>query len=154
MSDIQTAIVETVKDFTKEPDGPADEMLDALLAADRNDLTGKSAIRYMMRLGIWRPERNGGFHDAINHFFAHYDGRETMEPEEYQAKTKSLIQEAWGYECAEIVAPAPTKVETKPKVKKKPVTRKAETVPEDEEEGESGSRTFKTIREQEEEKNS
>ena len=150
MSEIQEQITQQVKSFVADPDGPSDEMIDALLAADRSDITGKAAVRYMMQVGAWRFERNGGFHHAMNHFFAHYEGRETIDPEQYQTLTKDLIKDLWGYECKEIV-PAP-KVEApvkkaKPKAKTK---AKAYTVNEDEEEGESGSRIFKSIREQDE----
>lgn len=147
-------IVNAVRDFASKPQGPSDALTAALLGVDREDLTARAGVRYLMRVGAWRYEPNGDFNRAMNHLFAHYEGRPAVEPETYQEQTKQIIQDLWGFECVPIVI-VPKEAAAKPERKPNPgkVTRRPRMISDDEaaqynEEGESGSRTFKSINEQ------
>lgn len=154
MTGVEIEVVEQVRIFAGDdsPTAPSGDLTDSLLALDRDNLTGKSAIRYLMRIGKWRFESNGGFHDAMQHLFGHFEGCQTVEPEVYQAQSTTLIKDLWNYDYV-MPIPAPA-VEKTPAAKKKPVrSRKAYTIPDDEvtgssEEGVSGSKKFKSINEQ------
>lgn len=148
----EALLVDRVREFVANPEGPADDMIESLLSAERTDISAQAAVRYMLRVGAWRSERNGGFHEAMNHLFAHYEERPAVDPTEYQATTKQIIQDNWNYECVPIViVPRAPKPETEEKAKRKPPARKAKAYTEAEEaaeEGVSGSRTYKSINEQ------
>lgn len=144
MVQIQNGLAEGVKAFLDNGDRG---FLTTMRELDRNSIEGQATIRYLMQLKHWPFTPDSDFAGLLEHFFGTFPERKSLEPAEYQAKTASLIKDAWDYECVVVVPePRPEPEEKKPTVKsKKPKTVKDVA----EEEGESGSRTFKSIRQQE-----
>jgi len=137
---IDTSLAKQVNSFLESGDR---SFLTALLEMDRNDVSGQAIVRYLMNKRHWPFTPDSDFAQAIQHLFGEYPERIKRAPEEYVKATSELIKQAFDYECVTIV-PEP-RPEPTPKTKAAPKkSRKSETVP-SEEEGESGSRTFKSI---------
>jgi hypothetical protein len=147
MVQIQSALAEGVKAFLESGDR---SFLETMRGLDRQDIEGQATVRYLMQLKHWPFTPDSDFAGLLDHFFGAFPDRKSLSPEEYQAKTFDLIKSTWGYECVVVVPePRPEPEAKKPAVKSK-ASKKPLTVKEDsEEEGESGSRTFKSIRQQE-----
>jgi hypothetical protein len=143
---IDSKLAEQVKAFL---DGGDRSFLDTLQAMDRNDQSGQAVVRYLMQIKHWPFTADSVFSDLLTHFFADCGERTKVDPVDYKAATAKMIKDAFDYECIEIVAeprpepkPNPGKVTRRPKM-----ISEAEDTKDDSEEGESGSRVFKSINE-------
>lgn len=149
MVQIQSALAEGVKAFLESGDR---SFLETMRGLDRNDIEAQATIRYLMQLKHWPFTPDSDFAGLLDHFFGEFPERARRDPEEYQTKTFDLIKSTWDYECV-VVVPTPRPAEEKkPAAKTKPKGSKKPQMVEDtdgEEEGETGSRTFKSIRQQE-----
>ena len=141
---INSNIVAGVKEFL---DGGDRSFLSDLLAGPRDNVEGQAVVRYLMQIKHWPFTPGSEFAETLEHLFGEYPERKKMDPEEYRTTTEKMILEAFDYQCIEVV-PEP-KPEPKPNPGKR--TKRPQMVKDDdgEEEGESGSKTFKSIREQE-----
>ena len=143
---ISPQIVTGVKAFLESGDR---SFLNELKGLERTDITGQAIVRYLMQLKHWPFTPDSDFAQTLEYFFGHFPERTLLEPAEYQATTFSLIKDAFDYECVVVVP----EVRERPAVVEKPArktSRKPATVPDshvEESEGESGSRSFKTLRE-------
>lgn len=146
MAGIQNELAEGVKAFLASGDRA---FLSTMQNLDRNSIEGQATIRYLMQLKHWPFTPDSEFEGLLNHFFGHYPDRKSMKAEDYREVTDGLIKDTWGYECVvvvpEPVAPKAEKPNPGKRTSKPRMVSEAQSV----EEGESGSRTFKTIREQE-----
>ena len=140
---INSSLVAEVKEFLDSGDRT---FLAHMLERPRDDIEGQAIVRYLMQIKHWPFTPGSEFAEVLEHLFGEYPERQKMEPGEYQATTEKMILEAFGYQCIEVV-PEP-KPEPKPNPGKR--SKRPQMVPDDEgEEGETGSKTFKSIREQE-----
>lgn len=118
-----------------------------LMNMDRNAIEGQAVVRYLMQLKHWPFTPESEFSAALDHLFAEYPGRTKREAQEYQDTTFQLIKETFDYECI-VVVPEP-RPEPKPnpgKVTRRPkMVKESETEGGAQDEGESGSRTFKSL---------
>lgn len=135
---INMSLVSDVKEFLDSGDR---SFLTILRTGDRNDIEGQAVVRYLMQLKHWPFTPESDFAEALDHLFGEYPERKKIEPAEYQATTEKMILEAFGYQCIE-VKPEPAKVEEKVEKPKKAKVTKQKS----DEEGESGSRTFKRLK--------
>lgn len=123
MTDLESVVVRQTKDLV-EGKNEGHELLDSLLGLDRENITGKAAIRYLLQAKAWELTLTNPFAPAMEHLFAHYEGKPKEEPEVYRAKTRDLIKDLWGFECVE--APlAPEKPPYQPPEKKAPPKKRA-----------------------------
>lgn len=137
---INLSLADDVKEFLDSGDRA---FLTHLLMSPRDDIESQAVVRYLMQIKHWPFTPESDFAKALDHLFGEYPGRVKRDPKEYQDTTFALIKETFGYECI-VVVPEP-RPEPKPnpgKVTRRPKMVKEETV---EEEGESGSRTFKSL---------
>ena len=136
MTELEMAIVRQTKDLA-EGKNQGHELLDSLLGVDRENITGQSAIRYLLQIKLWDLTPTSPFAPAMQHLFGQYDGKPRVEPEVYRAKTRDLIRDLWGFECIEapltpevVRESSPHKSTTKKKAPaKKPAPRKVKEVP-------------------------
>lgn len=142
MSQIHKELSSGVKSFLDSGDR---SFLGVLREMDRNDIAGQATLRYLMQLKHWPFTPDSDFAGLLEHFFGTFAERKPITSEEYQKETFDLIKDAWGYECI-IVIPEPVapKVE-KPKAGKKAIKPRMVSESESDDEGESGSRSFKSI---------
>lgn len=76
----------------KEP-GP---LIQALLALDREDIHGQSAIRFLMAKNKWDFTPGESFDKALEHLFGAFEDRKPISSEEYIKTTHDFILETWG----------------------------------------------------------
>jgi hypothetical protein len=101
-----------------------------------------------MQIKHWPFTPGSDFSSALDHLFGEYPGRTKRDPQEYQDTTFAMIKEAFDYECVVVVPePQEPKPEKKPNPGKRTSKPRMQSEEESVEEGESGSRTFKSIRE-------
>lgn len=142
MSQINVELINGVKAFLDNGDR---SFLNLLKEMDRNDIQGQATVRYLMQLKHWPFTPDSDFAELLTHFFAAFPERKAMEPEVYQKTTFDLIKDAWDYECVAVVPePREPKVE-KPKATKRSTKPAMMSESSSDEEGESGSKTFKSI---------
>lgn len=141
MLQINPQLIEGVNSFKEKADR---SFLNLLREMDRNDIQGQATIRYLIQLKHWPFTPDSEFAGLLEHFFGSYEGRKSLSPQEYQNTTFEMIKSAWGYECVlPVVEPKEPVVE---KTKSSRKASKPKMVSEDSlEEGESGSKTFKSI---------
>jgi hypothetical protein len=135
-----SSLADDVKEFLDSGDR---EFVTILRMSPRDDIQAQAVVRYLMQIKHWPFTPDSDFAHALEHLFGDYPERKKVDPVEYKATTEKLILEMFGYQCIEVV-PEPAPVEEKaekPKRGKKSVKEKAD------EEGESGSRTFKSLNE-------
>jgi hypothetical protein len=120
---IQAEIVSGVNLFLESGDRG---FLTLLKDLERTDIRGQATIRYLMQLEHWPFTPDSEFAGLMNHFFADFPERNHPSPEEYQATTKALIQEAWNYTC-QVIVPTPKEPVEKSETKKAPAPRKTST---------------------------
>lgn len=121
----------------------SDEFLAILFAMDVEDIFPRAVIRYLMNSGGWplgvKVHNTENWSNVIEKFFGVITGGTKFIPDNYLEVTKSIIKDAFDYDIAD-----PVKVEVEPKKTAKKTAKKTT------EEGESGSKTFKSIQEMEE----
>lgn len=119
--------------------------LATMQSMDRNSIEAQAVIRYLMQIKHWPFTPDSEFAGLLDHFFAEFPERKKLNPQEYQATTFSLIKDTFGYECV-VVVPEP-RPEPEKKPAKKPTSKrsKPEMIPEEESEGASGSKTYKSL---------
>ena len=146
MVQIQNVLAQGVRDFLDSGDR---SFLSTMQDMDRNDIEAQATIRYLMQLKHWPFTPDSDFAGLLERFFGQFPDRKSLAPEEYQKTTFDLIKATWDYECVAVVPePAAPKAEKKPSPAKRS-SKPAMAKDESDEEGESGSRTFKSIRQQE-----
>ena len=148
MVQIQNTLVEGVKTFLDSGDR---SFLDTMQGLDRNSIEAQATIRYLMQLKHWPLTPDSDFAGLLDRFFGEYPERTKMDAETYRQTTFDMIKSAWQYECIVVLPEPKAEAEDMPK---KPArgkaAKKSHMVKDDEgEEGETGSKTFKSIREQE-----
>ena len=146
MAAINLALASDVKEFLDSGDRA---FLTHLLMSPRDDIECQAVVRYLMQLKHWPMTPDSDFSKALEHLFGDYPERPKRDAAEYQQLTKDMIQQAFGYECVTIVPEAKPAVEAKPNPGKRTSKPRMQSEAESLEEGESGSRTFKSIRESE-----
>lgn len=110
---------------------------------DRNDIKAKAAIRYLFNVGKWSLEEGSKFAEVLEHHFAKNDGMVEMEPQIYQKVTGEIIKDLWDHEIQVVVIQPAPKAENPKPVRTAKKTRKSVST---DSEGESGSRTFKSLK--------
>lgn len=149
MVQINSALADGVKAFLASGDR---SFLATMQGLDRNDIEAQATVRYLMQLKHWPFTPDSEFEGLLNHFFGTYPDRVQVAPADYQAKTFDLIKNTFDYECVVVVpepaAPKAEKPNPGKRASKPRMQSEADSV-EDGEEGETGSRTFKSIREAE-----
>lgn len=144
MVQINSELVGGVKAFL---DGGDRGFLATMQGLDRNDIEGQATVRYLMQLKHWPFTPDSDFAGLLDHFFGAYPERKLLTPEEYQKTTFEMIKGAWDYECV-VVVPEPREPKAeKPNPGKRAAKPRMQSEADSVEEGETGSRTFKTIRE-------
>lgn len=141
MAQINGELARGVKAFLENGDRG---FLVILQGLDRNDIEGQATVRYLMQLKHWPFTPDSDFSGLLTHFFGAYPERKSLAPEEYQKTTFDLIKDTWDYECVVVVPEPREPKEEKPKVEKRATKPRMQKDSSDEE-GESGSRTFKSI---------
>lgn len=116
--------------------------LQDLLEMDRNNIEGQAVIRYLMNRQHWPLTPESDFATALERLFGEFPERIKRDPVEYIEITSQLIKNSFDYECVVRLPPPPPVEEKKTTRKRKTPQDKRET-----EEGESGSRVFKSINE-------
>jgi hypothetical protein len=134
---INQSLVNDVKEFLDSGDR---EFLTTLQMGPRDDIEGQAVVRYLMQLKHWPLTPDSDFAKTLDHLFGEYPERKKIEPETYQVTTEKLILDAFNYQCVEVKPEPKPVVEEKPKKTKKSPKEKAA------EEGESGSKTFKPLK--------
>ena len=137
---ISPQIVTGVKSFLEVGDRT---FLDEMKGLERADITGQAVVRYLMQLKHWPFTPDGDFAQTLEYFFGHFPERTLLEPSEYQAATFSLIKDAFDYQCITVVPEIKDRPPAEEKTARKPGCWPKSSEPE---EGESGSKTFKTLR--------
>lgn len=120
--------------------GNPEELLKALMAMDREDIYGQSAIRVLMVKDRWDFTPKNEHDDAMNHLFGYFEERREQSSADYLKATKDIILSMWGLEIEDpkLLVSAPVvnkKVQTKAvagEAKKTPRARKPAPVPTDE----------------------
>lgn len=144
MVQIQSELAEGVKAFLDSGDR---SFLQTMHGLDRNDIQAQATIRYLMQLKHWPFTPDSDFEGLLDRFFGEYPDRQKLTGPEYQEQTAALIKEAFDYECIVVVPePAAPKAE-KPNPGKRVAKPRMQSEEDSVEEGETGSRTFKSIRE-------
>ena len=147
MVQINTELAQGVKAFLDSGDRG---FLATMQGLDRNDIEGQATIRYLMQLKHWPFTPDSEFAGLLNHFFGAYPDRKSMTPEDYQKTTFDMIKSAFDYECVVVVPePKPEAEAKKPNPGKRTSKPRMQSEAESLEEGESGSRTFKSINQSE-----
>lgn len=102
--------------------GNPEELLKALMAMEREDIYGQSAIRLLMIKDRWDFTPKNEHDNAINHLFGYFEERREQSSEEYLKATTDIILSLWGIEVEgpkwHVSAPVVNK-----KVQTKTVTR-------------------------------
>lgn len=141
MTDLEDKMITQVSEFVGSGDMT---FLETILEMDRTNTTGQSAVRYLMQIGKWRYEQNGDFYKAMEHLFGYYHGRPEIDAKIYQQTTYDIIKNAWGYECVIVESPGGSE---EPKEPAKKTTKGKRSTRQKSEEGDSGSKTFKSLNE-------
>jgi hypothetical protein len=139
---IDTKLIEGVETFKDCADR---SFLNILRGMDRDDIQGQATIRYLIQIKHWPFTQDSEFAELLEHFFGSYVGRKSLPAEEYQKKTFDMIKDAWNYECVVPVVEPKEPIADKPKAGKRAAKPKMVSENHLDEEGESGSKTFKSI---------
>jgi hypothetical protein len=142
MVELNTKLVKEVNAFLKGADR---SFIATLSGLERDDIMGHATVRYLMRKGHWPFTPNSEFAEVMDHFFATYPEKKAVDPVEYQSTTFDIIKAAWDYECVPIVIEPTPASEKKPNPGKRSKKPRMEPDPDYNQEGESGSRTFKSL---------
>jgi hypothetical protein len=124
MVEVEETIVSQTKAIADGSDD-ASALVEALLSADRESITAKAAVRYLLQVKRWDLTPESPMAPAMEHLFASYEGKPKPEPEVYRAQTRELIQALWGFEVVEVPLTPEVERKEKPEPKAKVPKKKA-----------------------------
>jgi hypothetical protein len=108
---------------------------------DINDIQAQATIRYLLQIKHWPLTPDSDFARIMDRFFGEAPGRTKLSGADYQEATAQIIKSTWGYECVAVVP-----VVREEKLNPGKPTRRPKMIKDNaEDEGETGSKTFKSI---------
>lgn len=159
---MNTKVIDLIKKFHSiklkdwnEAISISEEFLPILLSYEIEDIFPRMCIRYLMVTKCWpagmEVSNKQQWADVLNKFFSTATTGSTYVPVDYLKLTKQMILETFQYEIVELPASAETSKNKKTsKIKKKSMSESIKEIMTSDE-GESGSKIFKSISETENE---